>query len=470
MKLWKKIVMVVLAVETVSFFIFSQTFFTYMEKKQLSTILDTRKEQMTNIVMLMEKMTGDEDYGEMTEVTRRALTGFYLKKYAPRDYAIVNEKGTLASTCSYEISLYDPWYQKPQGNTFFTMQTLQEKKFLILSENIILWHKKYAIYGIDDITDVYEEFYEVRIRLLAAGAGILLFTCLLLFFTVKKMLDPLKKMTVAAQKIQNGDYQARTGSLTKKKDEIGVVAFAFDQMACEIEHKIGELEEASQRQRQLLGALSHEIKTPVTSLIGYSDTLLHVKLPEKQKEKALRRLYEESSRLERLSAKLMSLIGLYENDSIGKKPAAIGRIMEDVRQMTRHSLEEKQIRIEFEWIDFLFEADADLMESMLMNFIDNSRKASDYGGRIKVRAVPGKITVEDEGCGIAEEELEKIRDPFYMVDKARKKQEGNLGLGLSLCVQIAELHGGTIEIDSRPQEGTLVAYCWNPEENTEEQP
>lgn len=460
MKLWKKIVILVLAVQVLSFIGFSQVLLNYMEKRQLSAILETRTEHADNVAMLLEKVTDATDYSDMTDITRRSMAGFFLKKYAPKDYAIADLEETLASTCEYEVTPYPQWYREEPGAAFHTVQSLDHKKILIVSENITLWQEKYALYGIKDITYIYEELQEISYRLFAAGAGILFVTCMILILSIKRMLHPLKKLAFTAQSIQNGDYGARNGSLSGKTDEIGTLALAFDQMACEVEYKIEELEEAAKRQQQLLGALSHEIKTPVTSLIGYSDTLLHVKLSEEQKEKALNRLYEESRRLERLSAKLMSLIGLYENDSIQKEILPIQKVMEDVRQITRRSLEEKEITALFSWEDFDMEMDCDLMESLLINLMDNSRKASSPGGLIEVRAVKGRLSVKDYGCGIQKEELEKVKEPFYMVDKARKKREGSIGLGLALCTQIARLHGGKIEILSALGEGTCVSFVW----------
>lgn len=461
MKLWKKIVILVLTVQILSFIGFSQVLLNYMEKRQLSAILETRTEHADNVAMLLEKVTDATDYSDMTEITRRSMAGFFLKKYAPKDYAVVSLKETLASTCDYEVTPYKQWYEDEEETVFHTIQSLNHKKFLIVSENITLWQEKYALYGMKDITYIYEELREIGCRLFAAGAGILFVTCIILTLSIKKMFHPLKKLTFTAQAIQNGEYGARNGSLSKKTDEIGTVALAFDQMACEVEHKIEELEEAARRQQQLLGALSHEIKTPVTSLIGYSDTLLHVKLSEEQKEKALIRLYEESRRLERLSAKLMSLIGLYENDSIQKERLPIQKVMEDVRQITKRSLEEKEIKALFTWENFEMEMDCDLMESLLINLIDNSRKASAPGSTIEIRAVKGRLSVRDYGYGIGKEELEKVKEPFYMVDKARKKKEGSIGLGLALCTQIARLHGGKIEIESAPGKGTCVSFIWS---------
>ena len=460
MKLWKRILLLVLTVQVLSFAGFSIVFLKYMEQKQILALLETREEHMDNLAEILEKVTEVADYSDMTEITKRSMAAFYLKKYAPEGYAVTGGETILASTCDYEITPYQPWYEKDKGTVFHTMQTIYHKTYLILSENVTLWQEKYALYGTKDITFVYAELKQMALRLFTVGMLILSITCLILIISIKKMFSPLKQLTTTAKSIQEGDYKARSGSLSEKQDEIGTLAYAFDQMAEEIERHISELKEGSLRQQQLLGALSHEIKTPVTSLIGYSDTLLHVKLSEEQKEQSLNRIYEESKRMERLSSKLMSLIGLYENDAIRMEWEKIGTVMNHVKEAIRYSLEEKEIKADFFWEDFSMKMDVDLMESLLLNLIDNSKKASPPGSRIEIRAEKGTISVRDFGCGISKEELKKVKEPFYMVDKARKKREGNIGLGLALCNQIAMLHGGRLEIESRIGEGTCVSFLF----------
>ena len=413
MKLWKRILLLVLTVQVLSFAGFSIVFLKYMEQKQILALLETREEHMDNLAEILEKVTEVADYSDMTEITKRSMAAFYLKKYAPEGYAVTGGETILASTCDYEITPYQPWYEKDKGTVFHTMQTIYHKTYLILSENVTLWQEKYALYGTKDITFVYAELKQMALRLFTVGMLILSITCLILIISIKKMFSPFS-----------------------------------------------ELKEGSLRQQQLLGALSHEIKTPVTSLIGYSDTLLHVKLSEEQKEQSLNRIYEESKRMERLSSKLMSLIGLYENDAIRMEWEKIGTVMNHVKEAIRYSLEEKEIKADFFWEDFSMKMDVDLMESLLLNLIDNSKKASPPGSRIEIRAEKGTISVRDFGCGISKEELKKVKEPFYMVDKARKKREGNIGLGLALCNQIAMLHGGRLEIESRIGEGTCVSFLF----------
>ena len=102
--------------------------------------------------------------------------------------------------------------------------------------------------------------------------------------------------------------------------------------------------------------------------------------------------------------------------------------------------------------------DEDLMISFLINLINNSIMASKEGGQIYIGADAHSIWVRDEGCGIAKEELEKVKKAFYRVDKSRSRKSGNMGLGLALCEQIAAVHKGKMEIESTVGTGTKVAF------------
>ena len=168
----------------------------------------------------------------------------------------------------------------------------------------------------------------------------------------------------------------------------------------------------------------------------------------------------ESRRLERLSGKLMSLVGLYENDSIHLEKTDVSALLSRVQELERYPLAQKHITltVSCEMGERLL--DADLFESLLINLIDNAAKASASGSEIRLSAAGDAITVRDFGCGIPAEEIARVTEAFYMVDKARSRQNGGSGLGLALCERIAQVHGARLEIASRAGEGTAVSVVF----------
>lgn len=236
--------------------------------------------------------------------------------------------------------------------------------------------------------------------------------------------------------------------------------FFADMMMRRTVEQMEKLQEVAEKQELLMGALSHEMRTPLTSIIGYSDTLRHVKLKDEQKDRALEHINREGKRLEALSGKMLQMLGLYQNHAIQMEMTMAGDLLNHVIDMEKEQAEKKAVHLKMECEAFSMKMDPALMESLLINLIDNALKATDAGGSIWVKAYEkaGKkiFEVSDTGMGIPEEELGKITDAFYMVDKSRSRKEGGSGLGLALCVKVAEIHGGCLKIESRQREGTTV--------------
>ena len=220
------------------------------------------------------------------------------------------------------------------------------------------------------------------------------------------------------------------------------------------------LQAVNEAQRQLIGSMSHELKTPLTAIKGYSETLLGVRLSQEQKERALLYINRESGRLSRLSEKMMELTRLYEPEcSIACVESSVEALFEAVEESVKHGLCEKNLTLltEGEYRGLTKRMDVDLMTGFLINLVNNSAMASEEGGRIFMGADKDSLWVRDEGCGIPPEELEKVRKAFYRVDSSRSRKSGNMGLGLALCEQIASVHQGKMKIESREGVGTKVS-------------
>lgn len=111
-------------------------------------------------------------------------------------------------------------------------------------------------------------------------------------------------------------------------------------------------------------------------------------------------------------------------------------------------------------VDLKKRLDTDMMISLLLNLTDNACKASETGGRILIAASVGQIVVEDFGKGIPPEEIHRVTEAFYMVDKSRSRRAGGAGLGLALCQQIVQLHGWKLRIESAEGKGTRIFILW----------
>ena len=218
----------------------------------------------------------------------------------------------------------------------------------------------------------------------------------------------------------------------------------------------------------LLGALTHEMKTPMTAIIGFSGSLLSMPLTEEGRLEAAHEINEAAKRTERLSQKMMQLISMQENPMVLKKAIDAKELLEKVCTALTPAAKEKQIKLQTKLQTDILTGDPDLLFSLLTNFTDNAIKASPENTVICLTADTSNglqtVSVIDQGSGIPADQIALVTEPFYRVDKARSRKLGGAGLGLSLCQMIAQAHGGRLDIQSEVGKGTAISMIWPGEE------
>lgn len=275
-----------------------------------------------------------------------------------------------------------------------------------------------------------------------------------LFLILGHLLQPLQALTKTTQKMAAGEYGHRL--TVRRKDELGQLEDSFNKMAEAMENSIRRLEESEKKKTLFMGNLTHELKTPMTAISGYAQTLLTTKLSQENQEAALYYIDQECTRLERLSKKMMMLLELDQDTEIVLADTPVEKIFRAAARSCERLLKEKQITLECIQHGEHFQMDEDLMTDLLINLIDNGIKASEGGSRIILQAGENGIEVIDFGKGIPAQEQKKILEPFYMVDKSRSRKNGGAGLGLALSALIARKHHITMHIESREGEGTRI--------------
>ena len=322
----------------------------------------------------------------------------------------------------------------------------------------------YQLYRLYDITDVHIRIRTMIRNYALIALGILAAAVLITALAVRKVLRPLESLTQATRDMAEGDYTRRVPALTK--DELGDLAVHFNEMAEAVEQKAGNLRESEERKTLMMGNLSHELKTPMTAIAGYAETLLTTKLSEEQQSEALYYIYTETKRLGRLSNKMMQLLNLAEGEAVEKTDVDVAELFRSVEETVAVKCRERDVRLVCEIVPGdgdeddgrgdVVHTDEDLIRDVLINLVDNAIKASHEGGRVWLVWKDGVFTVRDEGIGIPAEELDAITEPFYMVDKSRSREEGGAGLGLSLTKLILEKLGAKMKIESQVGEGTTA--------------
>lgn len=289
--------------------------------------------------------------------------------------------------------------------------------------------------------------------------------CAAMSYTVSRLLTaPLGGLSRASRAIAAGNLSSRVR--VRSHDEIGEVSADFNTMAermeqtvADLNQAVSELHQAMERQEQFTGSFAHEMKTPMTSLIGYADLLRSGTLTPEEQTEAANYLYSEGKRLESLSHKLLELLVLKKQD-IPLTDVSPADLIEALVDKMRPLYEVKGIRLscQCEMGNCLLEPD--LVWSLLLNLVDNAQKAMEHGGEIQFRqkmlADGCRICILDNGRGIPPQALEHLTEAFYRVDKARSRAQGGFGLGLSLCQEIAVFHHGNIQFENRPEGGACV--------------
>lgn len=287
---------------------------------------------------------------------------------------------------------------------------------------------------------------------------VMIILCTVVTYTVAWLLTrPLSKLSVASRKIAQGDLSYR--SAIKSSDEIGALSVDFDNMAEKMEENVADLKSAKDRQERFTRSFTHELKTPMASIIGFSDLLRGQSLDENEQQEATNYIFSEAKRLENLSLRLLELF-VMENDEIKRKKLSLRILIERFVNAERKRLEPLGIEITSDCKKGNVYIEPDLIRTLLMNLIDNAVKAMENGGKIHISSeiYSGMITIKvsDDGRGMPPEAIEHITEAFYTVDKNRSRKQGGSGLGLSLCSKIVELHGGKMTFNSKIGEGTDV--------------
>lgn len=268
---------------------------------------------------------------------------------------------------------------------------------------------------------------------------------------------PLEKLSSLAQHISHGDYSARLH--IHSGDEIEALANDFNNMADTIEDNISELHFSMEKQEQFMGSFAHELKTPMTSIIGYADLLRSQNMSEDETNEAANYIFSEGKRLESLSLKLLDLLVVKNQETI-LTPTDPALAVRNVINVMKPELAKEHITLKSSCRKGCCMMDIDLFQSLIINIIDNARKAIDDNGLIHVAGTVRDdnyvIIIKDNGRGMPPEEITRISEAFYRIDKSRSRAQGGAGLGLAICSKIAEIHQAKIKYKSAVGRGTVV--------------
>lgn len=316
-----------------------------------------------------------------------------------------------------------------------------------------------ALTYIKDISYIDDDWRAMLLIFVIIAIAVAVVLAIVLFVLLKRLSSPLAKLTESTEKLAAGDYTVRAKE--KGGKEFSALAKGFNNMTERISDQIAELEVVAEQKQQLVDNLSHEMRTPLTSIHGYAEYLLSAAVDEEERIDALLCIMSESERLIKLGKSLLD-ISYVSNAVPVIESVGLGEILFSVSK--RFDLQAKSLGIELCVADseLCVSGDGALVELLISNLVDNAIKAC-RSSQIKKVSVDVKaegelalISVTDSGRGMTEQELVHVTEPFYRTDKARSRADGGAGLGLALCRKIVDVYGGELCFVSQPGVGTTV--------------
>lgn len=272
-------------------------------------------------------------------------------------------------------------------------------------------------------------------------------------FMATRALKPVAEITSTAQDIAHGANLSRRIPIPEVQDEIGNLARTFNEM-------MNRLEKSFNQVRQFSSDASHELRTPLTVLKGQSELVLSKPRSKAEYQEVLSSNLEEINYMSRVLEDLLILSKGDEGKvSLEKEPVELGSIVEEVSRQGEIFADEKEVKIILAYLEpVTILGDAHRLKQMVWILLHNAVKFTPSGGEIKITLQDLDdtvyFTIRDTGIGIPEQDLPKIFDRFYRVDKARSRMDGGSGLGLSICKHIVDRHHGTVDVESKLGEGT----------------
>ena len=308
-----------------------------------------------------------------------------------------------------------------------------------------------------DLSGIYEERSSMMRQYGIALAGLLVIGGLAAFLLSRYLTSPIEQLNRTAGRIAGGDFEKR--AVYQGTDEIGELSRSFNRMTDRLMHQMEEKELEAKQKEDFTAAFAHELKTPLTSIIGYADLLRSQVLTPDEQMDAANYIFSEGKRLEALGLKLLDMLSL-DQSKLQLVPASPADLVAGLLEHLKRVYAQKGIALQYRTAEGMCFLEPDLFKTLLVNLMDNARKALDSGGNIYVwqEMLPDgcRVRVLDNGRGIPTEALAHLTEAFYRVDKSRSRAQGGAGLGLSLCNEIVQLHGGTMQFESRVGNGTVV--------------
>ena len=454
MKLWQKTSLVCIAVLLFIVSACSAVLLIHSKNSILELTYSYARDKQKSLASSFSEMAGYYSAEGDSLTVETSLVNYCFSRFADSSSVLMRGDETLYSGVSANPRAFLPLSEN-EYSMKIAEREIDGRNVLIVGSLVMVRSASYAVYVVEDISTTYNSIVSLAWTFAAVSlAGVLIGAgCIALI--MRRSTRPLTSLAKTARQIAGGDYSMRADVHTG--DEIGALAGDFNLMAEAVEARIAELTETAERLRLFIGGVTHEFKTPLTALLLHARMLRRANMTEEERDNSLAHIESQCAWLERLVQTLLKLITLEQ--AILVENVSVAALFEWVRQSTQQALADKGVALIMRCDADTLPMNADLMQSLLINLVDNAAKAYDADAQNKTVTLScygNVLEVKDYGRGIPKESMERIFEPFYMVDKSRSKEAGGSDLVLALVKQIADAHGARLEVESTLGSGTAV--------------
>lgn len=417
------------------------------------------------VLLTQQSIVQDEDGQDKLDSSVMAPGYYILSKATDANIFFVNTKGKTL-LCTEQGDCPHMTYLIPDS----VMNQVKADRFVELGNLGGVYQGQYYTVGIPVIIDgtyigaVFASssadslavFLTEMLKIFVVSAcAVLLLSCIIIYFITRNMVKPLRVMANAAQNFGKGDFSQRVQ--VSQFDEMGQLAIAFNNMA-------NSLSTLESMRRSFVANVSHELKTPMTTISGFIDGILDGTIPEEKRDHYLQIVSQEVKRLSRLVRSMLNIARIEAGEmKIVPTRFDLNETILNVLFTFEQRIEEKQLEVRgLSTEKFYVEADPDLIHQVIYNLVENAVKFVNDGGYLEFTCKDDGhkvfVGIKNSGQGISKEEIAHIFDRFYKSDKSRSLDKTGVGLGLYIVKSIINLHSGDIMVRSTEGEYAQFAF------------
>lgn len=443
MKFWKKIYLITFFLFLVFlnggiFFVFQIAYSSNLNEEKKRTV----SENKIILRAVEEEIAAFNETGAPGERALQTIMQDYEAMYRENELTFeLWQEGNLvyAEGISDETPEITSRGDKLPGDTM-TLEYEDGRDILILASDFKVMEHTYRLVVIRSLSELSLLWNKLRLIFLVSSGVMSVILAVVLYFIMRRITRPLIRLSHLTREVADGNY---TTIDIKGTDEIAELGKDFNAMTAAIQSRI-------ESQDRFVANLAHEMRTPLTSIGGYSEYLLRGTPDERRRYQALDYMMRESRRIQRMSNQLLQLAEI-QKKQFETETISIHEVCEEAYQSCVPMIENKNLCVQIleKETGVCISGVKELLVCLIRNLLENAIRACDVGGHIEIEIHKHSVSVTDDGAGMEPKEIEKITEPFYRIDKARSSKEGGTGLGLALCSEIVKLHGAELNVFSR---------------------